>query len=105
MIKNIVNDASKFKLLPRDFTKTRQTSLQNYLNKLNKKGAFTKEEYKMIYPVGSGIARIYGLPKIHKLKDVVIMYSCKKIAPCWGIIRDNYKRKIINKEIPHIYNI
>ena len=69
MIYEIINDTSKFKVLNKDPTVTRETKLQKFLLSLKKKGAFNKDEYKSIYPVGSTIARIYGLPKLHKLKS------------------------------------
>ena len=37
--------------------------------KLKKKGLFSDEVYQKVYPSGSQPARIYGLPKIHKVKD------------------------------------
>ena len=84
MINNIINDKSKFKLVKKDPTITRETKLQKFLLNIKKKGGFSKDEYKLIYPVGSNIARIYGTPKIHKLNgenNVNILLSKLKLRP------------------------
>ena len=67
MINEIVNDTSKFKKINSDPTKLREGQLQRYLLALHKKNIFSDEEYKFIYPGGSNIGKIYGLPKTHKL--------------------------------------
>ena len=66
---NIINDQTKFKPLNEDMTLKREKNLKDFLALLNKKGVFTDVEYKKIYPRGSQPARIYGLPKIHKMKN------------------------------------
>ena len=63
---NILNDNTKFGILNEDPTISRETSLQNKLRALKKKGFFNEAEYEKIYPTGSVPARIYGLPKMHK---------------------------------------
>ncbi|XP_065678103.1 uncharacterized protein LOC136093110 [Hydra vulgaris] len=50
-----------------DPTIKREVSLQGYLRKLKKLKCFEKDVYNKIYPVGSQPARVYALPKIHKL--------------------------------------
>ena len=67
-ILKLIADPGKFRKLDCDPTKTRQTKLQNLLLKLKKRGLFSDDVYLKIYPVGSQPARIYGLPKIHKMK-------------------------------------
>ena len=62
----ILSDETKFKVLEKDPTITRETSLQNKLRPLKKKGFLSEANYEKIYPTGSVPARIYGLPKIHK---------------------------------------
>ena len=62
----ILNDTSKFKVLTEDPTFYREGQLQRRLLKLKKKGFFTDETYRRVYPSGSKPARIYGLPKMHK---------------------------------------
>ena len=69
MILDILNDSSKFKKLPNDPTLLREGQLQRFLLTLKKKGFFNEDEYKRIYPVGSGLGKIYGQPKMHKLGD------------------------------------
>ena len=36
---------------------------------MKKKGFFNDEEYTKVYPTGSRLARIYGPPKTHKIKN------------------------------------
>ena len=62
----ILNDTSKYKVLAEDPTFYREGQLQRRLLKLKKKGFFTDETYRRVYPNGSKPARIYGLPKMHK---------------------------------------
>jgi len=47
----------------------RERSLQNFLRALKKKKFIDDIVYDKIYPCGSQPARIYGLPKTHKLKS------------------------------------
>ena len=69
MMLNIISDQNKFKEINTDPTQKREGQLQRFLLKLKKKGFFNTEEYKKNYPTGSMIARIYGLPKTHKLNS------------------------------------
>ena len=55
-----------FKLKKKDLTITRETSLQEKLRFLKKKGFLNAVEYNIIYPTGSVPAQIYGLPKMHE---------------------------------------
>ena len=68
MIYDIINDNTKFREIVEDPTIKREKQLQRFLSKLKKEGQFKQEEYENVYPTGSRAARIYGLPKIHKLK-------------------------------------
>ena len=97
----IINDNTKFKVVDSDPTQKREGQLQRFLLKLKKKGVFSQEEYKKIYPTGSMISRIYGLPKTHKLNsnnnklklrpivstigsynNKLADYLSKKLSPC-----------------------
>ena len=69
MMHELFNDTTKFKVLCKDLTKTREIKLQKALVSLKKKGYFSQTEYEKVYPSGSSVARAYGLPKIHKLKS------------------------------------
>ena len=62
----ILSDNSKFKILREDTAIYREGQLQRRLLSAKKKGVFTVDEYKKIYPSGSKPARLYGLPKMHK---------------------------------------
>ena len=75
----IISDQSKFiktdewtgKEKKSNITKFREDRLQRYLRKLKNDGLFDDVIYEKIYPKGSQPARIYGLPKIHKIKGDV----------------------------------
>ncbi|XP_065642299.1 uncharacterized protein LOC136073930 [Hydra vulgaris] len=56
-----------------DPTIKKEVSLQGYLRKLKKLKCFEKDIYNKIYSVGSQPARIYALPKMHKLN---LLSSC-----------------------------
>ena len=62
---------SKFKLLTADPTSLREGQLQWFLRKLKNEGFFDEDVYKSVYPMGSRPARMYGLPKLHKIFDSV----------------------------------
>ena len=69
-MKKLLNDEKKFKKLSTDPTHLREGQLQRYLRQLNKsKNFLDKKTYDEIYPSGSQYARMYGLPKLHKVKD------------------------------------
>ena len=68
---NIINDRSKFKLLTEDPTSLREGQLQRFLRKLKNEGFFNDDVYKSVYPTGSRPARMYSLPKLHKMFDSV----------------------------------
>lgn len=77
-IMRIINDTTKFSKRERlcgkkkkDITVFREGQLQTYLYSLKKKGVIDDNVYERIRPKGSHPARIYGLPKVHKLKGNV----------------------------------
>ena len=70
-VNHIINDRIKFKLLTVDPTSLREGQLQRFLRKLKNEGLFDEDLYKSVYPTGSRLARIYGLPKLHKILDSV----------------------------------
>ena len=110
MINDLIEDKSKFKLLNKDPTITRQTKLQKYLCSLKKKQIFNDVEYKQLYPVGSKVARIYGTPKTHKLKgekDVSIILKKLKLRPIIssiGAYNYHLAKYLKDKLSPHIPN-
>ena len=83
---DILSDTSKFKKLRTDPTLTREGKLQRFLRELKNKGKLDNDIYSRICPTGSQPARIYGLPKINKLKvpntigigSFVIDRSCRR---------------------------
>ena len=68
-ISDLLSDSSKFKKLQSDLTQGREGQLQCYVRKLKKQGLLSTDTYCDIYPTGSQPARLYGLPKLHKVKD------------------------------------
>ena len=71
---NIINDRSKLKLLTADPTSLRECQLQRFLRKLKNEGIFNEDADKSIYPTGSRPARMYGLPKLHKIFDSITVF-------------------------------
>ena len=65
----LLNDKNKFKKLPEDPTKLREGQLQRYLRELKKKQFLDDATYERIYTSGSQPSRLYGTPKIHKIKS------------------------------------
>jgi hypothetical protein len=65
----ILNDTTKFECLSEDPTISRETSLTNLLRRLKNKGYISEDFYDMARPTGSNPGRLYGLPKIHKVKE------------------------------------
>ena len=82
MLYEIVNDSTKFKKLDGDKTISRETKIQKFLLKLKKKGFFNETDYTNVYPQGSSVARIYGLPKLHKLKSANDKLKVRPIVSC-----------------------
>lgn len=62
----ILSDKTKFKLLDKDPTISRENALTSLLRRMKREEYLTKQEYQNIKPVGSVSARLYGLPKVHK---------------------------------------
>ena len=70
-MENILSDTTKFKVSSNqdtyDVSRKIERKVRNYLrDHLKKPGLITKEEYKKMYPNGSHIGIMYGLPKVHK---------------------------------------
>ena len=68
---NNINDRSKFKLSTADPISLRERQLQRFLRKLKNGRFFNDDLYKSVNPMGSRPARMYGLPKLHKMFDTV----------------------------------
>ena len=68
MIYDIINDNTRFRGLLGDQTVKQEWNLYQFLLRLKKGELFSKDQYKKIYPTHSNMARMYDLPKTHKLK-------------------------------------
>ena len=60
---------NKFKELVSDPIMIRGGKLQRLLRDLKRNSKIDKEIYNNIYPTGSQLARIYGLPKMHEIQS------------------------------------
>ena len=70
-MQDILTDTTKFRKATNqdiyDISRKIETRVRNYLrNHLHKPGLITDDEYKKLYPNGSHIGIMYGLPKVHK---------------------------------------
>jgi hypothetical protein len=65
-LEQILSDNTKFKLLDKDPTGSRENALTTLLRQMKDEEYLTQQEYWYIKPVGSIPARLYGLPKVHK---------------------------------------
>ena len=70
-MEEIVNDSTKFKLTSNQdvygISRTIENRVRTYLREhVKKPGYISDEVYKQLYPNGSHIGVLYGLPKVHK---------------------------------------
>ncbi|XP_068735304.1 uncharacterized protein [Montipora capricornis] len=105
-ILNIISDSSKFKKLKDDATLLREGQLQRFLRNLKKNDEIENTIYDKTYPSGSQPARIYGLPKMHKVQDH------SSTPPFWPIVSSigtynynlaKYLCTLLNPHIPNDY--
>ena len=102
-IYDILSDTSKFRQLSSDPTVTRQTKLCNFLLKLKKQGLFKDHAlYQKLYPVGSRPARIYGLPKIHKIKNEGDIPPFRPIISSLGTFNYQLAKWLSELLVPHL---
>ena len=101
---SIINDSSKFKPISKDPTLTREGSLQRFLRDLNKQGKLENVLYDSIYPNGSQPARIYALPKMHKLRDPTSTSPFRPIVSPIGTYNYNLAKLLCNLLEPYIPN-
>ena len=102
MMYSIVNDTTKFQKLSSDMTLLREGQLQRFLLTLKKKGFFSDTDYVKVYPVGSSVARIYGLPKTHKLKSNADTLKLRPIVSCIKSYNYDLSRFLATLLSPHI---
>ena len=96
------NDTSKFVKLGSDKTLLREGQLQRFLLSLKKKGFFSEADYAKVYPVGSSVARIYGLPKTHKLKSNLDTLKLRPIVSCIKSYNYDLSKFLTTLLSPHI---
>ena len=104
-INELINDKTKFRKLDSDVTLKRENSLKTFLRTLKTSNLFTKFEYENIYPSGSSPARIYGLPKLHKLTSTSAKPSSipfRPIVSSIGTYNYNLAKFLCNLLSPHI---
>ena len=70
-VEAILSYTNKFKLSPNtdvyEISRKIERKVRNFLrNSLKKPGLILEQEYKSLYPNGSFIGILYGLPKVHK---------------------------------------
>ncbi|CAF1228694.1 unnamed protein product [Adineta ricciae] len=66
-LERILSDTSKFRLVEKDPTGCREAALTSLLRRMKNEEYLTEQEYRFVKPVGSIPARLYGLPKVHKV--------------------------------------
>ena len=63
---DILSDTSKFRQVNEEHTLDRLRKFQSFLRYHHKKGVFSDSDYSEIFPTGTTIPTMYGLPKTHK---------------------------------------
>ena len=101
-ILNIVNDTYKFKELDNDPTVIREGKLQRFLRDLKKHGKIDKDIYSAIYPSGSQPARIYGLPKMHKIQPSNLVPPLRPIVSSVNTFNYQLAKYLCNLLQPHL---
>jgi hypothetical protein len=92
----ILSDTSKFELLNDDaikLTLKRESQFKTLLRKLKADNCINERTYKELYPIGTRIGILYGLPKTHK--------SSIPLRPILSSI-DHYSYKIAKFFIPFL---
>ena len=103
-ILNIISDSSKFKKLKEDPTLLREGQLQRFLRNRKKNDEIENTIYDKIYPSGSQPARIYGLPKMHKVQDHSSTPPFRPIVSSIGTYNYNLAKYLCTLLNPHIPN-
>ena len=112
----IINDRTKFikrdrlsgKKKDRDLTIFREDQLKRYLYSLKKNKILSDDVYSRVYPQGSIPARIYGLPKLHKVPQEqlvppnVFIPPFRPIVSSIGSYNYNLSKYLTGLLAPHI---
>ncbi|CAF3715913.1 unnamed protein product [Rotaria sp. Silwood1] len=88
----ILSDHKTFKVLNFDETMSHEDRLIRKLKQLKNNGFITEKEYNFCRPTGSQPARIYGLPKIHKIGAPL-----RPIVSASGTFNYNLAKLLANK--------
>ena len=99
---SIINNSSKFKPISKVPYPTREGRLQRFVRDVKKQGKLENVLYDSIYPNGSQPARIYGLPKMHKLRDPTP--PLRLIVSSIGTYNYNLAKLLCNLLEPYIPN-
>ena len=97
-------EQTKFNKLNCDPTLSREGKLQRILRKLKKNGEIDDTTYKDIYPTGSQPARIYGLPKLHKVREPSSAPPFRPIVSSIGTYKYNLAKFLCTLLDSHIPN-
>ena len=105
-MERLFNDTIKFMLLQEDRTLRNLSTVQTYLNTLQKRNEITLEDKNLMRPKFARIGRAHGLPKIHKdyqdippFRPIVDTTS----TPYYGI--EKYLSSLLNPLIINNYSI
>jgi hypothetical protein len=80
----------------------REGQLQRLLRKLKNNGHLDNDAYEKIYPNGSQPARIYGLPKMHKVRDPGSIPPFRPIVSSINAYNYNLSKYLCSLLAPHI---
>ena len=98
----LLSDKNKFKKLSEDPKMLLQGQLQRYLRELKKRHFLDAATYDRIYPSGLQPSRLYGTPKIHKMKYNFEVPSFRPTVSSIGSFNYNLSRFLCNVLTPFI---
>ena len=102
-VKKLLNDEKEIKKLSADPTHLREGHLERYLRQLNISKNFSdKKTYDEIFHSGSQYARMYGLPKLHKVKDSCPLPPFRPIVSSIGTYNNELAKYLCNFLTPAI---
>ena len=99
---NILKDTTKFRKLETDPTRLREGQLQRFLRSLKNTSFFSDGLYEKLYPTGSQPARMYGLPKLHKVKAGCTSVPFRPIVSSIGTYNYNLAKHLCSLLSPHL---
>ena len=98
----LLSDTNKFIKLRVDPTLKREGQLQRFLRKFKGKKFISKDVYEKIYPSGSLYARMYGLPKLHKVSSNCPVPPFRPILSSIGTYNYELAKFLGNILSPHV---